>query len=361
MLKQTALTSWHLENNAKMLGFAGYNMPIQYSGGVIKEHETVRKNIGLFDVSHMGLVRVEGENSAQLLNKIVTKDIKKIPLNRAAYTMMCNAEGGIIDDLIVYRSGDTEFYLVLNAGNKDSDLTHILAADENHQLRISTLFDEVCILALQGPKAPQLLRDLGLKTEHKAFDFISQELAGVPTQIAFTGYTGEAGCEIFVGKQYALGLWKTLLEVGAPYDIQACGLAARDSLRLEMGYSLHGQDITPKISPVEAGLKWAVDFKKENFLGKSILDEHKVNPPRKWVGLKNNSKQAPRTGMAIFDNADKAVGEITSGTFAPSLGHAIGMGLVAANAEGPFTVEIRNKKVPFETTKRPFYKKEESK
>ncbi len=355
MLKQTALHDWHLSQNAKMLGFAGYDMPIQYTG-VISEHECVRKHVGLFDVAHMGLLRIEGQASQEILNDFVTKNVEQISVGRAAYTLMCNQQGGVIDDLIVYRAEENEFYLVLNAGNKDSDLAHILAQDSEHKLRITSLFDEVSILALQGPMAPQLLNDLGIEDKYRAFDFIKTELLGIPVQIAFTGYTGEKGCEIFVGNENALTLWKALLEAGSKYHIQACGLAARDSLRLEKGYPLHGQDISPDISPIEAGLKWAVDIKKNNFVGKSALEKHIEQPPRKWLGLISEIKQAPRTGMSIFDSTDKKVGHITSGTFAPSLGHAIGMGLVESTSTGPYSVEIRNKKIPFESSKRPFYK-----
>ena len=361
MLKTTPLHQWHLDNKAKMLGFSGYDMPIQYAG-VMQEHATVREDVGLFDVAHMGLLLVDGEKSIEVLNQLITKDLNKLDDGRAVYTMFCNENGGILDDLIAYRASSSKVYLVLNAGNKDADLAHILSFDNQHQMRLTSLFDDVSILALQGPRSFALLNELGvidLKANpegHRPFDFISSEIRGISVQVAFTGYTGEKGCEIFVSNDQAEALWTLLLEAGQPHNIKPCGLAARDTLRLEMGYSLHGQDISPEISPIEAGLKWAVDFGKEAFLGKQALEAHVKQPPRKWIGLKNDSKQAPRTGMKIFDARDQEVGAITSGTYAPSLGHAIGMGLVNTDAVAPFCVEIRKNKIPFESTKRPFYK-----
>jgi aminomethyltransferase len=340
-----------------MAPFAGYEMPIQYKG-VIEEHQAVREHAGLFDVSHMGLLRLEGARSVDLLNLALTRDMNKLKEGRAVYALMCQESGGTIDDLIVYRASALEFYLVLNASNKHIDFDHLNGLEIALQVRFEVLFDQACIFALQGPKAFDILNACGCKTEIvRPFDFIKAELCGIPVQIAFTGYTGEKGCEIFVSNESAVSLWTQLLEKGASHGIKPCGLASRDSLRLEMGYSLYGHELSESINPIEAGLSWAVDFGKEDFIGKDALERANVLAKKKIVALKSNSKQAPRAGMKVFDSEDREVGHITSGSFAPSLGHSIGLALVQASCEGPYKVEIRNQKIPFESTSRPFYKK----
>lgn len=354
-MKHTVLHPWHVSQKARMMGFAGYDMPIQYTS-VIDEHKCVRERVGLFDVSHMGLVRFEGARCEALLNRLVTKNLEKLAPGRAAYTFLLNESGGTLDDLIVYRSSEAEFYMVFNASNKDSDLAHILEQDHGHLLRVESLFDNTSIFALQGPHAPALLQKLGLAKDFKSFDFFQAELDEIPVLFAATGYTGEKGGEIFVSNEYAAKLWERLMDAGQEWDIQACGLACRDSLRLEMGYPLHGQDLSPSISPIEAGLKWAVDMTKDDFLGKPALEQQVESPSKKWVGLKLEGRQAPRPEMKIVDSADNEVGIVTSGSFAPSLGHAIGMGLIShpTPKENLFVV-IRDKKIPFECVKRPFY------
>lgn len=355
-MKHTVLHPWHVSQKARMMGFAGYDMPIQYTS-VMDEHACVREKVGLFDVAHMGLVRIEGARSAAILNRLVSKDLEKLPAGRAAYTFLLNESGGVIDDLIVYRSSEAEFYMVLNASNKESDLQHILNHDPSHILRVESLFDNTSILALQGPKAPALLKKLGVDQDFKAFDFFPCEIAGISVLFAATGYTGEKGGEIFVNNDETPALWEKILLAGEEYGIQACGLACRDSLRLEMGYPLHGQDLSPQISPIEAGLKWAVDMQKDEFLGKSVLQQQLEAPPRKWVGMKLEGRQAPRPEMKIVDESGQQVGVVTSGSFAPSLGHSIGMGLIRGDCpKDNLSVLIREKKIPFESVKRPFYK-----
>jgi len=340
-----------------MLEFAGYDMPIQYSG-VVDEHHAVRNTVGLFDVSHMGLLRLEGARAVDLLDIALTRNIRKLKPGRAQYALLCNERGGTIDDVIVYSASSTEFYVVLNASNKLKDLQHLNDIMISQQVRMEALFDEASIFALQGPHSHALLRLAGFDASAcKAFDFREAELLDIPVQLAFTGYTGEKGCEIFVSNARAVELWEGLMQKGAELGIKACGLAARDTLRLEMGYSLYGHELSEDINPVEAGLSWAIDLTKEDFIGMGRLRLATERPQRKLVALKNGSKQAPRAGMRVLDHSDRDVGFVTSGSFAPSLGHAIGLALVDVNAEEPLSVAIRNQKIPFESTERPFYKR----
>jgi aminomethyltransferase len=341
-----------------MLEFAGYDMPIQYSG-VVDEHHCVRTAVGLFDVSHMGLLRLEGARAVDLLDIALSRNIRKVKTGRAQYNLMCHEKGGTLDDVIVYCSGPMEYYVVFNASNKLKDLQHLNGLMLSQQVRMDALFDDASILALQGPKSYEVLARVGFDTTGvKAFDFRSAEIFDVPVQLAFTGYTGEIGCEIFVSNERAVEVWEALMKAGADLGIKACGLAARDTLRLEMGYSLYGHELTEEINPIEADLAWAVDLTKPDFIGKAPLVEEKEKPTRRLVALKNSSKQAPRAGMRVFDDAGRDVGFVTSGSLAPSLGHVIGLALVeAAAVDKPLAVEIRNQKIPFETTQRPFYKK----
>ncbi|MEO5667981.1 MAG: glycine cleavage system aminomethyltransferase GcvT [Bdellovibrionota bacterium] len=357
MLKQTPLWNWHKSHNARMLEFAGYDMPIQYTS-VVDEHHAVRNAVGLFDVAHMGLLRLEGARAVDLLDIALTRNIRKIKSGRAQYNLMCNERGGTIDDVIVYAASAAEFYVVFNASNKLKDLQHLNGIMLSQQVRMDALFDDASILALQGPKAFEVLARAGFDaTGLKPFDFRAAELMGVPVQLAFTGYTGEKGCEIFVSNESAVEVWEGLMKLGKDLGIQACGLAARDTLRLEMGYSLYGHELSEDINPIEAGLAWAVDLHKEDFIGRPGLRRAVEQPKRKLVALKNASKQSPRAGMRVFDDTGVDVGVITSGSLAPSLGHVIGLALVSASAQEPLSVEIRNQKIPFESTERPFYKK----
>lgn len=356
MLNQTPLTAWHRSHNARMAEFAGYDMPIQYTS-VIEEHECVRKNAGLFDVSHMGLLRLEGNKAATLLDRALTRNISKLKPGRAVYAIMCHENGGTIDDLIVYSSSENEFYLVLNASNKMKDLAHINSLDLHSEVRFESLFNEASIFALQGPKVPEILALCGFTKSWKPFDFIRAEICNISVQIAFTGYTGEKGCEIFVSNSDALNLWTQLMTKGHPLGLRPCGLACRDTLRLEMGYSLYGHELNDQINPIEAGLDWAVDFNKSEFIGRKALLKSKEFPERKMIALQNSSKQAPRAGMKIYDAHGHEVGSVCSGTYAPSLGFAIGLGLVTTKSLAPYSVEIRNQKIPFESTTRPFYNK----
>jgi len=346
-----------------MVPFSGYDMPVQYSG-LIKEHDAVRKHAGLFDVSHMGVATFEGPRALEFLQRALTRDLAPIAVGAGAYTLACFESGGTVDDLIVYRKADHTYVAVLNAGNKEKDLAHFRGLAEQwgySDVSLRDHFREKSLLALQGPKVFALLKTLGLQRELSAatnFSYFATELAGIPVEIAQTGYTGERGVEIVVDNSQAATLWNKILEVGAPEGVLPCGLGARDTLRMEMGYSLYGHELTGHISPVEAGLSWAIGWGKTHFLGKAALEEQKKNPERKLVSLKNTGRQAARAEMKVFDAHGTEVGVVTSGTFAPSLGFVIAMALVSTTAQPPYSIQIRTEKVPFETSRRPFYKKE---
>lgn len=361
-LKKTALYSDHRRLNARLVPFAGYEMPVQYSG-LIDEHTAVRQAAGLFDVSHMGIAVCEGPAAAEFLNTSVTRDLSPLTPGKAAYTLLCLENGGTVDDLIIYRSSNEKFYLVLNASNKEKDFAYFQRLLDSQpalkqKCQLSTLFDSHSLLALQGPNTAEILSRLGHSGGMLApFTFISAKLDGVSVHMAFTGYTGEKGCEIFIDNVNASKLWNKILEVGKDVGIKPIGLGARDTLRTEMGYSLYGHELSETINPVEAGLSWAVGFSKAQFVGKEALVAAKAKPARKLICLKHSAKQAPRDSMPVLDSAGAVVGKITSGTFAPSLGYAIGMALVNADAQAPYTVDIRGTHVQFELTTRPFLKR----
>lgn len=363
-LLKTPLWSEHKKLGARLVPFAGFEMPVQYSG-VIQEHEAVRKAAGLFDVAHMGLLKIEGPGTKDFLNFAGTRDISGLDDGEGAYSLLCLENGGTVDDFILYCETRDKFWLVLNASNKEKDLAHLrklVASNAKWKdLRFQDYFSTHSLLALQGPSSLEVLRAAGLPGADesklaKNFSFFASTLGPIPLQIAVTGYTGERGCELVVSNENAVALWHRLFEAGAGLGLKPCGLAARDTLRTEMGYSLYGHELLETINPIEAGLSWAVSFQKE-FFGKDALLLAKAEPRRKLVSLKNSAKQAPRPEMKVFDGQQKEIGWITSGTFAPSLGHAIGLALVDAHATEPYFVQIRDQFVPFQKCSRPFYKK----
>lgn len=358
-LKKITLDDIHRALGARMVPFAGYEMPVQYRG-IIQEHQCVRKNLGLFDVSHMGVAKISGPQVQKKLNEVFTRDIANLEIGKGAYTLLCRENGNTVDDLILYRTGAEEFTFVLNAGNKHKDVEYIKSLPQVEGLKVEGPVEEYSILALQGPKAYALLADLGMKPEQfKAFYIYNQKFTELSKEVmvAFTGYTGETGCEIIVPNEEAKALWQLLMSRGEKYGIQPIGLGARDTLRTEMGFSLYGHEITEEINPIEAGLSWAVALKKDQFIGKLALQEAKEKPQRKLICLESPEKRAPRPEMKVFDAADQEVGFVTSGTFAPSLQKAIGMALVKRDSTAPYSVEIRGKKIAFELSKRPFYTK----
>ena len=359
-MKEIALSQRHIDLNAKMVPFAGYNMPVSYEG-VNVEHENVRKNLGVFDVSHMGEFLISGENALELIQKISSNDASKLTDGKAQYSCMPNHDGGIVDDLIIYRINAEKYLLVVNASNIDKDWNWI----SHHNTMDATLrdiSDEMSLLAIQGPKAAeamQSLTDIDL-ANMKFYTFEVGNFAGVEKVIvSATGYTGSGGFEIYFKNEDADQIWDAVMNAGADFGIKPIGLAARDTLRLEMGYCLYGNDIDETTSPIEAGLGWITKFTKD-FINSDQLKEQKENgPERKLIAFELNERGIPRQGYDIVDSNGKKVGTVTSGTMSPSLEKGIGMGYLTSDLVGvgkEIFIQIRKKAVPATQVKLPFYK-----
>ncbi len=347
MLLRTPLHDRHVALGARMVPFAGWEMPVQYEG-VIAEHRAVRADCGVFDVSHMGEFEVEGPRATALLQATLSNDLDKIGPGEAQYTLLTNDRGGIIDDLIVYRLDDFRFLLIVNAANTETDL-HWLKEHEIRGSDVRDVSEEYALLAVQGPRA---IERLGLP-EAAQFTFAEGEIDGIQCMVNRTGYTGERGCEILVMADDAGDLWERVLKRGAV----PCGLGARDTLRLEASLPLHGNDITPDTDAISAGLGWCCALDKE-FSGVAGLRELKARgPERKLVSFVMEEKAVPRQGMTI-----EGGGEVTSGTHSPMLDRGIGMGYVHADSATPDTelaIDVRGKSRPARVVKRPIYKREE--
>ncbi|WP_029033629.1 glycine cleavage system aminomethyltransferase GcvT [Salinimicrobium terrae] len=359
-MKNIALTSTHIELGAKMVPFAGYNMPVSYEGVNI-EHETVRNAVGVFDVSHMGEFLITGENALDLIQKISSNDASKLTDGKAQYSCMPNNEGGIVDDLIIYRFNQEKYLLVVNASNIEKDWNWI-SQHNSMDATMRDLSDEYSLLAIQGPKAAeamQSLTDVNL-SEIKFYTFEVAPFAGAENVIiSATGYTGSGGFEIYVKNDDAQRVWDRVFEAGADYGIKPVGLAARDTLRLEMGFCLYGNDIDDTTSPIEAGLGWITKFTKD-FVNSEALKKQKENGPgRKLIGFELDERGIPRQGYDIVDDNGKVIGNVTSGTMSPSLEKGIGMGYVPVELATPgskINIQIRKKTLPATVVKMPFYK-----
>ena len=333
-LKRTPFHAIHQAAGARLVEFAGFEMPVRYTGDV-REHQCVRDAAGLFDISHMGEFFVAGEKALEFLNQAVTNDVASLSVGQALYSPLCRPDGGIVDDLLVYRSRD-HFMVVVNASNVPKDFAWLM---ERCPLgvRLEDRSDETALLAVQGPRAVEVLRghvpdsvlDLGY------YRFAEGRLFGADAVLSRTGYTGEDGFEIYFHPRHAAAVWEGLLEAGTAVGLEPVGLGARDTLRLEMGFMLYGNDIDDGTTPLEAGLGWTVKFKKGDFVGKSALERQKERGPvRKLVGFELEGRRVPRHGMVIeFDG--RPVGRVTSGTHSPSLERPIGMGYVEASLATP--------------------------
>lgn len=357
-LKRTPLYDSHLALGARMVPFAGWEMPVFYTS-IVDEHHAVRHSVGLFDVSHMGPLLVSGDGAEGFLNRLLTNDVSKCAVGRAQYTLLCNERGGIRDDLIVYRLEPMRFLLVVNAANVEADLAY-LKASVSEDVRVENRQPELAILSLQGPLAAKLVPVPA--TTLRRFEIGEFDVFGIRCWVARTGYTGEDGFEMLCPARKAAPLWQQLLSAGAPLGIRPCGLGARDTLRLEMCYPLHGQDITPDTTPLEAGLDRFVALDKPDFVGrKSLLRQKDRGLTRKLVAFKMTEKAPPpRPSYLLWANG-RCVGEVTSGAPSPSLGIGIGMGYVAADVarEGqPITVEIRGKQFAAVMESKPLWKRQ---
>ncbi len=359
-MKNTALTSTHIELNAKMVPFAGYNMPVSYEG-VNVEHETVRKAVGVFDVSHMGEFLITGKNALELIQKISSNDASKLVDGKAQYSCMPNNSGGIVDDLIIYRFNEEKYLLVVNASNIEKDWDWI-CQHNTMDATMRDLSDDYSLLAIQGPKAAeamQSLTDIDLKAI-KFYTFEVAEFAGAENVIiSATGYTGSGGFEIYVKNEDAEKVWENVFKAGADFGIKPIGLAARDTLRLEMGFCLYGNDIDDTTSPIEAGLGWITKFTKDFINSEALKKQKEEGPKRKLVGFELDERGIPRQGYDIVDDNGKVIGNVTSGTMSPSLEKGIGMGYVPAELATPgskINIQVRKKSLPATVVKMPFYK-----
>lgn len=369
MLKRTALFEEHKRLGGRLIDFGGWELPVQYSG-VMDEHLNCREKVGIFDVSHMGEVTVEGKDAESFLNFLVTNQVSKLQVLQAQYTAMCNTQGGIVDDLVIYRRGTDRFFIVVNASNTDKDFAWIQKVYQDHSkkfpdCKIKNESAQYSQIALQGrfaEKVLQTLTDSPLSTVKTYWFLEGKVLGSIPAILARTGYTGEDGFEIYVPWDKGPEVWRALIEKGAPYGIKPCGLGARDTLRLEMKYALYGNELTDQTHPLEAGLGWVVKLDKEDFVGKNALDLFKRGGmQRQLVGLKLKERGIPRHGYVVFsEDGQTSIGEVTSGTQSPTLKEAIAIAYVRsdlAKIGNPITVDIRGTKVAAQIVATPFYKR----
>jgi aminomethyltransferase len=359
-MKNTALTQTHIALGAKMVPFAGYNMPVQYAG-INVEHETVRKAVGVFDVSHMGEFILKGEGALDLIQKVTSNDASKLYDGKIQYSCLPNEQGGIVDDLLVYRIDEKTYMLVVNASNIQKDWDWI-SKYNSYGVDMKDISDRTSLLAVQGPNAAQALQSL-TDIELSAMEYYTFQkgkFAGVDNVlISATGYTGAGGFEIYFDNEHADVIWKAIFEAGAPFGIQPIGLGARDTLRLEMGFCLYGNDIDDTTSPLEAGLGWITKFTKDFVNSANLSAQKQDGVKRKLVGFEMLERGIPRHDYEICDPTGNTIGKVTSGTQSPSLQKAIGLGYLAtdfAKEDSEIFIKIREQLVKAQVVKFPFYK-----
>ena len=359
-MKNTALNDIHVALGAKMVPFAGYNMPVQYEG-VNAEHETVRKDVGVFDVSHMGEFLITGEQALALIQKVSSNDASKLVPGKAQYTCLPNATGGIVDDLIIYMMAEEKYLLVVNASNIDKDWNWI-SSQNTMEAEMRNISEGYSLLAIQGPKAIEAMQSLTPVdlAAIKFYTFEVAEFAGVENVIiSATGYTGSGGFEIYCKNEEAEKIWKNVFEAGADYGIKPIGLAARDTLRLEMGYCLYGNDISDTTSPLEAGLGWVTKFTKEFTNSENLAKQKEEGVTRKLIAFELVEKGIPRHDYIIADADGNEIGIVTSGTMSPSTKKAIGLGYVTlafSKVDSEIYIQVRKKSIKAKVVKAPFYK-----
>ena len=359
-MKNTALTHIHEALGAKIVPFAGYNMPVQYEGINI-EHETVRNGVGVFDVSHMGEFLITGPHATALIQKVCSNDASKLFDGKAQYSCMPNHDGGIVDDLIIYRMSEEKYVLVVNASNIQKDWDWI-SSHNDVGAEMRDLSENFSLLAIQGPKAAKAMQSLtSVDLENmKYYTFEVADFAGIEhVIISATGYTGSGGFEIYCKNTEVEQVWNKVMEAGASYGIKPIGLAARDTLRLEMGFCLYGNDINDTTSPIEAGLGWITKFTKEFTNSENLKKQKEHGPERKLIAFELNDRGIPRQGYDIVDGNGKKIGEVTSGTMSPSLKKGIGLGYVPpvfTEVGSHIHIQIRKNAVPATVIKLPFYK-----
>jgi aminomethyltransferase len=354
-LQKSPLHDRHVALGAKMADFGGWDMPIQYAG-VLQEHTAVRESVGVFDVSHLGKGVVRGPGAIDFVNDRLTNDLRKIGPGQAQYTLCCDeATGGVVDDLIQYVRGEDEVFLIPNAANS-SQVVSRLAADAADGIEVEDLHTTLAVLAIQGPQSAKVVDQLGLPTDHDYMSFVNAEWNGRPVVVCRTGYTGELGFELLPAWEAAGEVWEALLVKGRQLGAMPCGLGARDTLRTEMGYPLHGQDLSREITPVQARAGWAVGWDKPAFWGRdALLAEKAAGPARSLWGLEAQDRGIPRPHMAV-SNGDRQIGEVTSGTFSPTRRVGIGLALLDKGVElgDEVTVDVRGRTSVMKVVRPPF-------
>lgn len=359
-MKNTPLTEKHISLGAKMVPFAGYNMPVQYEG-INAEHATVRNGVGVFDVSHMGEFILKGENALDLIQRVCSNDASKLYDGKIQYSCLPNENGGIVDDLLVYRIDELTYMLVVNASNIEKDWNWIQKFNTKG-VEMHNISDKTSLFAIQGPKAAEALQsltDVDLASM-EYYNFAKAKFAGVDNVlISATGYTGAGGFEVYFENEHAEEIWDAIFEAGKPFNIKPIGLGARDTLRLEMGFCLYGNDIDDTTSPISAGLGWITKFSKAFTNSEALQAEKEVGVIRKLIGFEMVDRGIPRHGYEIVNAEGEVVGNVTSGTQSPSLQKAIGMGYIdkALAKEGTeIFINIRNNQIKAKVVKFPFYK-----
>lgn len=360
-MKQVPLQHIHEALGAKMVPFAGFNMPVQYEGVNI-EHETVRNSVGVFDVSHMGEFLLTGDKALDLIQKVSSNDASVIKVGKAQYACLPNDKGGIVDDLIIYRIKENQYLLVVNASNIEKDWAWI-SQHNDMGVEMRNLSDDYALLAIQGPKSVEAMQSL-TSVDLSSIPFYGFEVAdfaGIEhVIISATGYTGSGGFEIYCKNDEVKQVWKKVFEAGESYGIKPIGLAARDTLRLEMGFCLYGNDIDDTTSPLEAGLGWVTKFTKDFVNAENLKKQKEEGVTRKLVGFELEGRGIPRQGYEIVDKDGNSIGHVTSGTMAPTVGKGIGMGYVTienSKVDSEIFIRIRKNDVAAKVVKTPFYKK----
>jgi aminomethyltransferase len=356
-LKQTPLYAEHVKLGAKMIGFGGWNMPVYYSS-ILEEHQAVRQHIGIFDISHMGQIRVSGPLAEQWLNTLLTNNLKRLQTRDGQYTLLLNEQGGVIDDLIVYCRGSNDYFLVVNAAKIEEDFGWMQSRLSN-EVAVSDLSDHFAALAIQGPGSAELLGQFGDLPNRNQIQ--EARIQGIPLLLARTGYTGEDGFELFYPAAAAAVVWNHLLEIGASRGAKPCGLGARDTLRMEVCYPLNGNDLSPERTPLEAGLGFFVDLEKPEFVGrKSLVAQKELGLQQRLVAIKSVGKSPPPRAHYNIFVGDEQVGELTSGTQSPSLGIGIGLGYIDVKFSKPgqkIEIDVRGRRFAATVEKKPLYKK----
>lgn len=359
-MKKTALYDIHKKNKAKMVEFAGWEMPVVYSS-LKREHKAVRENAGLFDVSHMGEIDVSGAEALDFCQHVTTNDVKTLEDNKAQYTIVCNEEGNVLDDVIIYKISDNRLFFCINASNIDKIYNWFKKQSQGYDVEVSNVSDQYSQIAIQGPRSGEILKRVAGDeiSNIKRFRFDFLDWNGTEIMVARTGYTGEDGYEVFLPWDKGPELWEALLKEGESYGLESCGLGARDTLRIEATLPLYGHEISEDINPLEAGLDKYVKFNSDDFIGKKKLDTiREKGLKRKLIGFEMTERGIPRSEYKIHNNGDE-IGFVTSGTMSPTLNKPIGLGLVNSDADlnGEIYVEIRGKKRKAKIVEVPFYNK----